>query len=407
MRIVIAAACDFPDGFGAAPRMLWLMARGFSHVGHEVITATTYGTWDGPREKDFGEWTSICGSTIAGDVNGVARRGLLHRLRNHIVFLCILLKLLFGRRPDVVLFSGPLMLYPVVNLVARMFTRCRTCYYYADGFPSFKGMSPQQRVKFSMLRIVEWILSRYGSVILIVGTSQLERHLRGLAPKTPIIRGRGVPTDITAFSSGDGSRFRETYKIPWKQFVFFGGVISSLEGNDILLRAFRELRAKRPDVGLVVAGSVAQTDPVRGTPLDYAAIVAELGIGDAVRFTGHIPKEHIYDALAAADVLVMPKIDHVLNQVAFPIKIAEYLASGRPVVASRVCEIDQYAKDGQDLLFVTPGDEEGLTKAIGRVLDDPALAESLGLHGRQLAQEVFDYRNWFAHVAPAVFGSKE
>ena len=403
MRIVIATACDFPDGIGGGPRMVWLMARGFARLGHEVIVASTYGTWEGPKEKSYGEWTSIRASN--SPQNAANRDRLPHRVRTHLAFLCLLLRLLFRRKPDVFSFYGPLMLYSVVALAAEAFTKCRTCYCHADGFPNYEGMSLRGRVKYTLVQAVERILSRHCSCILLVGTSLFEDHIHRLAPRTPLIRGRGVPTDIDAFASGNGNRFRETYGIPWERLVVCTGALCELDGTHILLRAFSALRGQRKDVGLIVTGCVATVDPVRGKPLDYVALAEQLGIADVVRFVGHIPRDHLYDALAAADVLVMAKINHRLNHVAFPIKLTEDLASGRPVVSSRICEIDQFATDGQHLLFVPPDDPKGLADAISRILDDPSLARSLGSKGKELAEEVFDYRKWFAHVAPVVLGS--
>lgn len=317
----------------------------------------------------------------------------------------MLLRILFRRNPDVFVFYGPSVEYLFVHLAIRLFRHCRTCFLSADDYSSCPGSPLKMRVRLALWQFVERTLSRHCSSVLLIGTSLYEARMRRLAPKTPLIRGRGAPTDAAMFSSGDGARFRKKFNIPWKRLVVYCGSIHQFEGCVVLLHAFSALRKKREDVGLVMAGGIARYDAGQGTA-DYKALTAQLGMTDAVCFTGHVSREDVCDVLAAADVLVSPKIDHPSNRIAFPIKIAEYLASGRPVISSRICEIDQYATDGRQALFIAPGDEKGLTAAMSRILDDPLLAESLGVQGKRLAKEVFDYHGWFAHVAPLVLGTE-
>jgi glycosyltransferase involved in cell wall biosynthesis len=58
-----------------------------------------------------------------------------------------------------------------------------------------------------------------------------------------------------------------------------------------------------------------------------ADIACEAGIGKRVVFTGQLSQNEVIDLFAASNVLAMPKIDHPMNRVASPIKIAEYMAA--------------------------------------------------------------------------------
>ena len=88
-----------------------------------------------------------------------------------------------------------------------------------------------------------------------------------------------------------------------------------------------------------------------------------------------------------------PKVEHPANHMAAPIKIAEYLASGRPVLTTRVCELEEWLVDGQDVLFCRAGDPEALAGGICQVLTDVELVDRLSRGGASVARRVCDYRD--------------
>jgi len=96
----------------------------------------------------------------------------------------------------------------------------------------------------------------------------------------------------------------------------------------------------------------------------------------------------LIDLLNASDVLVMLKIDHPLNHVASPIKIAEYLAAGRPIVVSRICELDHHLKHMEHVFFCEPGNIKELAVAINFILEN----ETIKKNASSISKVLFDYR---------------
>ena len=108
----------------------------------------------------------------------------------------------------------------------------------------------------------------------------------------------------------------------------------------------------------------------------------QLGLADAVRFLGY--REDIPTILAAADIFVLPSIMEALG-----LSVLEAMASGLPVVASRVGGIPELIRDGQDGTLVTPAAPQELAKAIAFYLRQPAQAEAAGRQGRARVLERF------------------
>lgn len=142
------------------------------------------------------------------------------------------------------------------------------------------------------------------------------------------------------------------------------------KGFDTLLEAVPILRRYHPDLRVFVAG----TGP-EGLPLVRRS--QRLGIDAAVTFSGD--REDPGAVLAALDVFVLPsRIEGA------PRALLEALASGRPVVATRVPGVTDLVEDGVHALLVPPERPALLADAIDRLLADPDLARRLAAAGRSL-----------------------
>jgi glycosyltransferase involved in cell wall biosynthesis len=132
------------------------------------------------------------------------------------------------------------------------------------------------------------------------------------------------------------------------------------------------LRARHPDAVLLLVGD----GPDRAR---CEALVEQLGLVRAVRFAGH--RHDIADILAALDVAVVPSV----CEEGFPFVALEASAAGRPVVAFESGGLPEAVLNGQTGIVVPKGDLAGLSGAIAKLLQDPALARHLGEGGRQNA----------------------
>jgi len=135
------------------------------------------------------------------------------------------------------------------------------------------------------------------------------------------------------------------------------------------LRAYARLRRQRPQARLVIAGSGPEGDALR-------ALAAGLGVADGVEFTGRIGRDAMAARLRASRVALNPsRVDNMPNSV------LEALASGVPVVSTRVGGVGHIVEHDRSALLVPAGDDAAMAQALQRVLDDPALAQRLRAAG--------------------------
>lgn len=151
-----------------------------------------------------------------------------------------------------------------------------------------------------------------------------------------------------------------------------GRIDVAVKGQDLMIRAFEQIRARHPGAILLMVGD----GPDRAS---CEALAAELGLGDAVVFTGH--RSDVPSILSAVDVVALPS---VVDE-GYPYAALEASAAGRPVVgfdSGGLAEVIEHEVSG---LVVEKGDAPALVRAVGRLLDDPALAGRFGDQGRKRA----------------------
>lgn len=154
------------------------------------------------------------------------------------------------------------------------------------------------------------------------------------------------------------------------------------------------------DARLVIAGG----PPARIVELERQA--ALLGVAGRVRFLGSVPPERRFQVIADADVCLLPLTDTSIgSRYTSPLKLFEYMAAGKPIVAADVPALRSVITDGVDGVLAPVDDERRLAAAINGVLGDPAGARALGTAARRRAgdfawtERATAIRSFFAQLA--------
>lgn len=175
-----------------------------------------------------------------------------------------------------------------------------------------------------------------------------------------------------------GSAFRDSRGVPRgaRLVGVAGSVLFRIKGQDVFLRAAARL-IREKSLWAVVIGRGEDAGALK-------RLAADLGVEKRVVFTGFLPA--LSEALAACDVLAFPSVRSEGTSRA----LFDYLAAGRPVVASRVGCVDEIVRHEKEGLLVPPGDERALARGIEKLLSEPDLARSMGRSARARAEREFD-----------------
>ena len=236
---------------------------------------------------------------------------------------------------------------------------------------------------------MERLVIRRSKVVIVI-CPQLEETVRAIDRDVPTVLIENAPGSGDTPREGSGARVRSELGLAADSpVVLYTGTFEAYQGLDLLFAAARVVLAARPDARFVLAGG-------RPEQIDRAKEQArEQGVADSVVFAGQRPAEEIPEYLDAADVLVSPR-SHGTNT---PLKIYQYLRSGRPIVATRLLTHTQVLDD--EVSFLTAATPEGFAEGILTALSDRARAQEVGERARRLAETKYSYEAYLNRTRQA------
>ncbi len=167
-------------------------------------------------------------------------------------------------------------------------------------------------------------------------------------------------------------------------------------GNDLdlALQAWSRVGERLPQARLVIAGTG------EGLPA-LQSYAQALGVEDRVLFPGWIERELAPVYVAAADLIVNPLRDTLINRSKCAAKVVSAMALGKAVITSRLGENLEYIEHGRSGWLTEPGDADDLAQALLTLLSNQALAAELGRAARQRLWERFDWQARITEVERA------
>jgi glycosyltransferase involved in cell wall biosynthesis len=160
---------------------------------------------------------------------------------------------------------------------------------------------------------------------------------------------------------------------------FVGFVQYDLE---LAIRAFRVARDQAPDAKLLLVGPANRA---------AARLAEDLGVASAIVDAGPQPFDRIPVHLGAADVLLLPLSDNLMNRARGPIKLGDYLAAGRAILSNAVGDLaDVFEAD--DVGVLAGDSPEAYGHALASMLNDPGRSALQGRNARRVAEEKYAWR---------------
>jgi glycosyltransferase involved in cell wall biosynthesis len=230
-----------------------------------------------------------------------------------------------------------------------------------------------------------------GSRVIIVICPTLEDTVREIDPRAHTVLIENAPGSAEGDATAEQaaavrSRFGLAEATP---VIVYTSTFEAYQGLDLLFDAMAIVRSARPDVRLLLAGG--RHDQIARARQRVRAA----GIDDVVVFAGERPSEEVPAFLRAADVLVSPRSRGTNT----PLKIYQYLRSGRPIVATRLVTHTQVLND--DVAVLTEASASGFAKGILTVVTDRRLASEIGRRAQDLAATKYSYEAYLERTRQA------
>jgi glycosyltransferase involved in cell wall biosynthesis len=258
---------------------------------------------------------------------------------------------------------------------------------------------PQQLTNFAFSRsrfinrvflAIERFMIRRSRVVIVICPS-LEDTVRGIDPRahTVLIENAPGSADERATPAEAAAVRRALGVGDATPIVLYTGTFEAYQGLDLLFEAMAIVSRTRPDARLVLAG---------GKPDQVARARAHarmVGIEAVTVFAGERPAAEIPSYLLAADLLVSPRSRGTNT----PLKIYQYLRSGKAIVATRLLTHTQVLSDQTAIL--TAATPQDFADGILAGLQNPAYAAAVGRCAQELAETKYSYQAYLERTRQA------
>jgi glycosyltransferase involved in cell wall biosynthesis len=242
-------------------------------------------------------------------------------------------------------------------------------------------------------RIELFDLQRADVVVVVSDPLREELVARGIDEEKILVNPNGVDTDRYSLSVS-GAKVRERLGLERMLVIGFIGTFGPWHGAEVLADAFARLIARDPSL----------RDRVRLLMIGDGPTLAEtrrrLEIGGAIAetvFAGRTRQEDGPAYLAACDILVSPHVPNADGSRFFgsPTKLFEYMAMGKPIVASDLEQIGEVLEHDRTAWLVPAGDPDALADGLNLLLQDPDRRDRVGTAARE---DAVAHHTWRAHT---------
>ena len=252
------------------------------------------------------------------------------------------------------------------------------------------GTSREWGLRYRLTRALEsYALRRADAVTTICEGLRNDIMSRGLPAEKITTIPNAVDIEAFSVSKEADDTLKNQLGLGGKRVIGFIGSFYAYEGLEVLLRAFPMMRAKHPDLCVLLVGGGPQDAFLR-------QLAVELGIQDNVVFTGRVPHDQVKRYYDLIDILVYPRLSMRLTELVTPLKPLEAMAQGRVLVASDVGGHLELIRDGETGLLFRAGNTQSLADKVDELLNAPQRWPGLRQAGRHFVETE---RNWRVSVA--------
>jgi glycosyltransferase involved in cell wall biosynthesis len=196
------------------------------------------------------------------------------------------------------------------------------------------------------------------------------------ADRITVIPNAAVIPDRSATDAETRAHYRHKLGLDYPRIVVYSGRLSSEKNLDVLLQAWAQVVRRYDRARLLLAGAGGAFRNVETQLREQQRV---LGIGESVRFLGHVA--NVTEYLLASDLFVLPTSTEGMSN-----SLLEAMAAGTAIITTDIEANREVVANGVDALLVPPRDAQALAKAIVRVFGSSELAAGLGCAARETAR---------------------
>jgi glycosyltransferase involved in cell wall biosynthesis len=358
-----------------------------SMLGHELIVVDYQETWQSDRSARLLDLkTKIYPNTHraypAASVTvrrpGMIRMPVIARISGAITNGLEVRRVLAEARPDVILLYG----LPTVGLQSLLSAHWYGVPIVFRSIDVMNQLAPRPLA--SVTKVLERIVYRYVDGIIAL-TPRLQQHVESYGIPSSRIRLLPCGVDTNLFSPGTRNpALLARWNIePADPVILFMGTIYRFSGLDRVISDLPKLLLRHPRAKLLVVGWGEDEERLK-------RLAIERGVSSNVVFTGLQPYSLLPDIIRSSDICINPFELNDITRDILPNKLFQYLACGKPLVATRLPGTEPFLSGEDDGVLYTS--LQDVADCLIELIADPNRRIALGKNASSAVQQKYDWR---------------
>ena len=209
---------------------------------------------------------------------------------------------------------------------------------------------------------------------VIALTEDMKSEMQKLCDRDILVIPNGI--DLEKFKNLSRKDIRKRLKIKDNEkIIAFVGSLYPVKGLRYLIKAMKFMIEETKNVRLMFVGDGEESE-------ELESLVEEFGLKERVKFIGRVQNEEIPQYMAASDVFVLPSLSE-----GFPNVVLEAMASGLPIVATKVGGLPEIIRDGENGFLVEPKNPKEIAEKVLLILEDDELRERMSRNNKDRVKE--------------------
>jgi len=237
-------------------------------------------------------------------------------------------------------------------------------------------------------QLSEKILPKFSAGIIVISENLKKHYLRYLPENkiviSPILVSVESHNSIST-NSFDLAKEKIQDSLKGKRLLVYSGSFGEKDGIFYLIDAFAEVVKKYPDTVFVMTGK--SYDEVLMEKIIHS--INQYGLNDKIKLVGFVNSDELLCYNTMADILFVCRSNSPYANHGFPWKLGEYCMTAKPIIATRVSDIEMYFTDNLTLFIVEPNNPDAIREKVNFIFTDYQNALEVAKNGRETAIKCF------------------
>ena len=231
-----------------------------------------------------------------------------------------------------------------------------------------RGSDVYRASKLFKITIGKFVLKK--SDVIIALTEDMKKEIEKICDREVFVIPNGI--DLRNFEKLSKENIRKKLEIAnEEEIIIFVGTLRSVKGVKYLIKAMEIIIQKNIDTRLMLVGDGEDRESLE-------KLVKELDLEKYVSFVGIVPNKKVPEYMVASDIFVLPSLSE-----SFGIVNLEAMASGLPIVATKVGGLAEIIKDGENGFLVEPKNSKEIAEKVLLLLEDEEMRERISRNNKE------------------------